>query len=135
MIEKGRVVEIRGNIAKVELDPNDKCSGCPASGICELVGGDSGKRFMEVEKKSEIKVGDKVKIEIKSGYFLKGTIFLFLIPAVSFIIGAAVGQTLMEGIALSLFLGFSFLAVTFFFLHLLDKKLAEKNRPRIISIL
>jgi len=132
MIEIGKVIEIKGKTAKVQLESKSQCSSCAMAGVCELVG--EGKRYIEVEKMATTRVGDKVRVEIKEGQLLKGTVLLFLIPAFSFVVGAAIGQALMEGIVFSLILGIAFLAITFFFLHLLDKRLGKgKNRPRIIS--
>lgn len=135
MIETGKVVEIENDIARVELaGAKDKCSGCPVSSTCELVGeGTGGRRIIEVARGPEIRVGDQVKIEIKAGYFLKGFTLLFLVPAICFVVGALIGQVLMEGVLLSVILGIGFLVGTFFALHSVDRKLAEKNRPRIIQ--
>jgi len=134
MVEVGKVVEIKGNLAKVELETKDKCSGCSMANFCQL--GDGRKRYIEVERIPDIKIGNKVQIEIESAHLLKGTMLLFFIPAVSFIVGIALGQMLVEGIVFPLIFGILFLAATFFFLHLGDKKLAEKrNKTRIITIL
>lgn len=134
MIEVGKVVEIKGDTVKVELESKERCSGCSMVNFCHLTG--EGNRYIEAEKIPDTKLGDKVKVEIRAARLLTGTTLLFLIPAAAFIVGAAVGQILMEGIVFSLILGFLFLALVFFILHLLDKKLAGgKNKTRVIAIL
>mgnify|MGYP005644545181 CR=1 FL=1 len=134
MIETGKVIEIRGNIAKVELDSSSRCSSCSMADSCGLLM--EGKRYIEAESLALIRVGDKVQVEIKGGLLVKGTALLFLVPAFSFLIGAVIGQILVEGIAFSLFLAFVFLACVSLFLYLRDKKYGKKiERPRIIAIL
>lgn len=134
MIEVGKVVEIKENMASVELEAGDKCLGCSMVNFCSLGGG--GKRYVEAEKLPETKPGDKVKVEIVAEQFLRGTVFLFLIPAFTFIVGAALGQRLAEGVFFSLMFGVIFLACTFLVLHLIDKKLvAKKAKSKIIATL
>ena len=133
MIEMGKVIEVKKDIAIVQLESKKECSSCTMAKFCELVEG--GKRCIETEKMPGTKVGDKVKIEVAGGQLLKGVTLLFLIPAISFIFGAAIGQMVIEGIVFSLILGVLFLAAAFFLLHLFDKKLTEKkNKPKIIAI-
>ncbi len=134
MIEVGEVVEVKGNIARIKLELKKNCSNCSMADFCELVG--KGERYIEAEKTPSTRVGDKVKVEIEGGYLLRGTTLLFLLPAFSFLIGAAIGQMFMEGIVFSFLLGAAFLAFTFFLLHLYDKKLAgRKSKVRIVATL
>ncbi|MBE0478485.1 SoxR reducing system RseC family protein [Candidatus Aerophobetes bacterium] len=134
MLEVGKVVEIKENMVSVELESNDKCTGCSMANFCHI--GGEARRYIEAEKLPEVKLGDKVKVEIGGGQLLRGTTLLFLIPAFSFIVGAAVGGMLGEGVFFPLISGAIFLACTFFILHLLDKKLAGKrSKIRIVAIL
>lgn len=131
MIEIGKVVEVRGEIARVQLEPKSQCSGCSMAGVCELIG--EGKRYIEVKRTATTRVGDIVKVKIEGGQLIKGTVLLFLIPAFSFVIGAALGQKLTEGIFLSLFLGIAFMGTVFFFLHLLDKRIKRNPKSQILQ--
>ena len=134
MIEVGKVIEVKKDIAIVQLESKKECSSCTMAKFCELV--ERRKRCIETEKMPGTKVGDKVKIKVAGELLLKGTTLLFLIPAISFIFGAVIGQMVMEGIVFSLILGILFLVVAFLILHFFDKKLAEKkNKPKIIAIL
>ncbi|MBC7190322.1 SoxR reducing system RseC family protein [Candidatus Aerophobetes bacterium] len=133
MRERGKIVKVKKESVLVQLEPQPKCHGCSMESFCYL--GDDEKRYVEVEKTSQVKVGDKVEVEIKAGYFLKGTFFLFIIPAVAFIAGVAIGQMFFEKISFSLLAGIAFLFASFFLLHLLDKKLASgKGKSRIVAI-
>ncbi len=134
MIEMGKVIEVKKDIAIVQVESKRECSSCTMTKFCELT--ERGKRCIETEKMPGTKVGDKVKIKVAGELLLKGTTLLFLIPAISFIFGAVIGQMVMEGIVFSLILGILFLVVAFLILHFFDKKLAEKkNKPKIIAIL
>lgn len=133
MIEVGKVVQIKKDVAVVELELKEECSSCSIASFCEMKGGN---RCIEAEKIPGIKVGDKVKVEIGATQLLKGAILLFLIPAISFLLGVVIGEVLVEGVIFPLALGSLFLAVTFFILHFFDKKLAgDKNKIRIVAIL
>lgn len=133
MREKGKVVKIKKESVLVQLEPQLKCHGCSMESFCYL--GDDKKRYIEVEKTSGVKVGDRVEVEIKAGQFLKGTFFLFILPAVAFIAGVTTGQMLFEKISFSLLTGVAFLFASFFLLHLLDKKLTSgKGKSRIVAI-
>ena len=133
MIEEGKVVEIKENRIKVRLERKGECKECSLTDFCELAG--EVEKYIEVERgSSSIKVGDKVKLEIENVSILKGTIFLFLIPTFSFLVGVLIGQKLFKNIAFSLGVGVLLLFATFFLVHLFDKKLApEKIRAKIIE--
>jgi len=132
MIEEGKVVKIEDNTAKIKLRTREECSGCSLASFCELT--KEGERYIEIEGETELKIGDKVKVEIERIPLLAPTALLFLIPASSFIIGAAIGQKIREGVLFPFATGIIFLAFAFFFLHIFDKKLApKKGKARIVA--
>jgi len=134
MIEVGKIVEIKGDIAVIELELEGKCGGCSIASFCEIR--KQAKRSIEAHKIPGIKVGDRVKVEIQVTQLLKGVTLLFLIPAICFVVGAAIGDMLIGGVIFPFGFGALFLAISFFILHLFDKRLAEeKNKPKIIAIL
>lgn len=135
MYEDGKVVGIKGDTARIEVDLKSACSACPASKICTL--GIEGKRYIDAIKEEGIRIGDRVRVEIKGGKIVKGTFLLFFVPALMFLIGLGVGELIKKGQLFSLLMGVGFVGVSFFIIHQLDKHWAkkEKFKPRIIQVI
>ncbi len=137
MYEEGKVVEIKGDVTRIEIDlkPKPACLGCPASKICDLR--TKGERYIDAIKIEGIRIGDKVRVEIKGVKIVKGTFFLFFMPALMLLIGLGIGELIKKGQVFSLLMGAGFIGISFFIIHQLDKRWAKKGkfRPRIIQII
>lgn len=130
MEETGLVIKIEGNKAFVAVEKSSACEGCPAGSICKP--SDEGS-IIEAINEAQANIGDRVTVSFKAFSYLKGSIIVYGIPAISLIAGAIIGkEVLKEAVNLDPdllsaigglgALGISFLAVKFF-----SKKLEKKK--------
>lgn len=127
MIEETGVVKcIEGNMAKVVVQRRGECEKCAATSICEPAGGG-----MEIEALNPIhaKVGQTVKIAIRAGAYLKGSIIVYGLPLIALIVGAIFGKNIAEAYFKELssdivaaVLGFAFLLITLIIIKIWSKK-------------
>ncbi len=131
MIEEiGIVTKVDDISAKIIVQKRGACEGCSASGICE-----PSEKGMEIEALNPIraKVGQTVKLYIKPQAYLKGTMFVYGFPLVSFIAGAILGKNLGEKYftaissdIVSVILGFSALIISFLIAKNWSRKVETK---------
>jgi sigma-E factor negative regulatory protein RseC len=117
MIEEiGIVASTEGPTAVVNVPKKSACDGCTA-GTCT-----TGERSMEIVafNKAGAQPGQRVKVVIQSYAYLKGTVIIYGIPALSLVLGAVVGKEVMPSFLprmdpdlLSAIFGFGFLALAF----------------------
>lgn len=142
MIEEiGIVTKVEDVTAKVAVQKRGTCEGCAASGVCETTDGG-----MEIEALNQVqaKVGQTVRVSMKPQAYLKGAIFVYGIPLVSFIAGIIAGKNLGEAYfqrinsdIVSFFVGFAAFMISFLAARAWSKK-AETNveyKPVIDEIL
>ncbi|MEW6600078.1 MAG: SoxR reducing system RseC family protein [Nitrospirota bacterium] len=91
--ETGVVTRIDGNMARVLVQKKSACDGCSIEGACK-----STPEGMEIEalNAAHAEVGQRVKILLTTGEYLKGTIIVYGIPLVVFIAGAIAGKSMGE---------------------------------------
>lgn len=139
--EKGIVTKLESTTAWVTTTRTSACETCAAKSACRTLGG--GKE-MEVEAINPVgaKMGDRVVIGFDTSALVKISFLIYIVPIISMIIGAIIGQKLAllyhyNGSALSAIVGFLFFFLAFLFIKLKGNKIAKKNeyRPRIIRII
>ncbi len=87
MEEVGRVVEIKGHLAKVVIPTKEACKKCGACLITAL-----GKEAVaEAENLARAKVGDMVKLEIREKTALFAALILYGVPLLFFFGGYFLG--------------------------------------------
>lgn len=126
MIEKGKIIEIKGNYAVVLMEEKERCKGC---GLCKKIL--HRQPILEVENNVNAKVGDSVEVLIDEDFLLKMSIYIYGLPLLGFLLGIFISY-FMEGILkillfLSLFISFSIYGFK------KGKKISEKVRPKIIK--
>jgi sigma-E factor negative regulatory protein RseC len=91
--ETGIVTKIDGNMARVLVQKKSACDGCSVEGACKAT-----PEGMEIEALNAVhaKVGQRVKILMTAGEYLKGTMIVYGIPLIVFIAGAIFGKNLGE---------------------------------------
>jgi sigma-E factor negative regulatory protein RseC len=91
--ETGIVKEVHNTTAKVIVQKRGTCDGCAASGVCETSGDG-----IEIEalNQANARAGQTVKVSIKPQAYLKGAIFVYGFPLVSFITGIILGKNIGE---------------------------------------
>ncbi len=117
MIEEiGIVTGINGMTARVSIPKKSTCEGCTA-GICN-----AGEQSMEIAavNKAGAQVGQKVKVLVQASAYMKGSLIIYGIPALSLVAGAVFGKEVMAGFftgadpdVLSAVFGFGFLVLSF----------------------
>jgi len=117
MIEEiGTVKSIDGIMARVNVPKKSACEGCTA-GTCKIE-----EQSMEIEALNHAgaKVGQKVRVEIQSYAYMKGSMVVYGLPALLLVIGAVIGKELMSRVftnadsdILSAIFGFGFFIISF----------------------
>jgi sigma-E factor negative regulatory protein RseC len=124
----------------VRISKKSACEGC-TMGVCKPE--DQG---MEIEALNEAgaKVGEKVRVAIKSYVYMKGTMVVYGVPAVMLVAGAVFGKEVMSGFfpgkdpdILSAIFGFAAFILSFVIVKLWTGRAARKteSRPVIEEIL
>ena len=139
--EKGIVTKLESATAWVTTTRTSACETCVAKSACKTLGG--GKE-MEVKALNRVgaQTGDRVVIGFDTSALVKISFLIYIIPIISMIIGAIIGQELAlfyhyDGSAFSAVVGFLFFFLAFLFIKLWENKIAKKNKyqPRIIRII
>lgn len=91
--EIGTVTKIDGTMARVLVQKKSACDGCSIEGACKAT-----PEGMEIEALNAVhaRVGQRVKILITTGEYLKGTMLVYGIPLIVFIAGAILGKNMGE---------------------------------------
>lgn len=133
MRETGRIREIKGSRAVVELAFKGGCASCSLSGICKTDG--AGRRELELEAGHlELRPGDSVEIETAPRSMLTAAFLVFIFPlALSFgayMLVARIGGS--SGLALAgFFLAF---ALALLAVSLIDRRAGRTRffEPKIV---
>ena len=144
MIEEiGTVVELKSKGRAVVLcQKSSMCENCATSGACSL-GDDNRSRAVEVQNLIGASVGDRVRIAANTKNFLQSSFFLYIVPLIALVIGAAVGSALgsmlplgIDPNLLSAVFGVFFLAGSFLVIRVGSGALQEDNfMPKITAVL
>lgn len=141
MKEIGVIKEISGSTAIVSVQRQSACDSCPGGSICKLVGNEAQ---IEAINKANARVGDIVEVKFMPYTYLKGTIFVYGIPALMLIVGAIIGKEILgrffsniDPDLLAALTGLSLFILSFFFIKLFSKNLGTKKEymPVIESII
>jgi positive regulator of sigma E activity len=128
MKETGRVVDIKGGTAVVELEK--KTGGCGSCCICSKNAG--GKLFLEAEAAEGIGIGDTVTLEIDDTAILKGVLFIYLSPLAGFVMGIA-ASSFIKNIPVKIAVFMAVLASFWYYGLKKGNEEGKRNRAIIIS--
>ena len=121
MKEEGIVVEVYGNLARVEAEKSSSCGGCGAKNFCKPGGGNS--IIVEALNPIHAEPGERVRFEVTGRVLLQSSFLLYILPIVFLVIGAGLGGKLAplypayDKDALSALLGILFLVLGVFILN------------------
>ncbi|MEJ2695197.1 MAG: SoxR reducing system RseC family protein [Candidatus Sulfobium sp.] len=113
--EVGTVKSIDGVVATVEVPRKSMCDGCTAG--CK-----QEDQCMEIEALNQAgaRVGETVRVSVKSLTYLKGTVIVYGLPALALVLGAVIGKNVMSRVfphadpdILSAVFGFGAFALSF----------------------
>lgn len=130
--ETGVVASTEGDVAKVFVQRRGECEKCAATAICEP---SLQQGMMEIEALNPLhaKVGQTVKVCIKPGVYLKGSMIVYGLPLVALIGGAILGKNIGEiyfkkinSDLVAAILGFALLIIAFIIIKLWSKKTETK---------
>ncbi|TES92834.1 MAG: hypothetical protein E3J87_04055 [Candidatus Cloacimonadota bacterium] len=141
--ETGKVVEVTAQgTARVLIQRKKWCDHCPSKNACNPP--EEGKMFtVEVENPIGAKEGDIVEIGIARGAVALASFWAYLVPALLFLIGIAIGFSLLSKYIevipkefLGLITGIILLLASFLILRIVNNKLKKNKtfRPEIIGI-
>jgi sigma-E factor negative regulatory protein RseC len=130
--EIGIVKSVNGVTAVVNVPRKSACDGCTAG--CKM-----DDHFMEIEafNQAGARVGQTVRVSMKSFTYTKGSLVVYGLPAVGLVLGAMLGKDVMAGFfphadpnSLSAIFGFGAFIVSFFIVKIwsgrIDKKVESK---------
>ena len=125
MEETGKVIEVSGEFAVVELTAKDMCASCGAKRYCHPQG---NKRHITALKEIDVKPGDMVRLDIQPGVPVLISFVLFLAPIVAFFLGYSIVYLIAHIQKYAIIAGFGALVVYLSFLRKLDEKLSQSSR-------
>ena len=133
MKEEGRVIEIEGNIAKVQIERKALCDSCRA---CNMSSGDV--MIADAENVASAKVGEKVEVEIDSPRYLKVVFTVYIFPLIGLIVGYIIGESITNSELAGIFSGIGGLFLCFGLIYSYDKRLRRSGKlkskiSRVIS--
>ncbi len=126
MIEDiGRVVRVADDKAFIEVERSSTCAQCGLQEAEELATG--GKVVFEAYNLAGAKSGDRVKVQVRTGAYMKASLYIYGIPVLFLIIGAIAGAyaaTILRKSSdtMSAFFAMGGLVVGFIILFLLRKR-------------
>lgn len=139
MQEVGTVVEVRDDLAIVEVERSPACERC---GVCHHMLG-TNKMVAEARNDAQAKVGEKVNLEIESKIFLTMAFVLYIVPVVFLIIGYFIGSTLVAFLQkptysqeVGILSGFIFLGFSYLIIRMIDRRaaLSKQLRPVVTEV-
>jgi sigma-E factor negative regulatory protein RseC len=85
----GKVMKIDGDQAYVEVERSSACASCGLQEAEELATG--GKVVFEAYNMAGANIGDRVKVQIRTGAFAKTSLYIYGIPVLFLLIGTIAG--------------------------------------------
>ena len=143
MEETGTVVELKSkNIASVLCQKSSFCQNCAAMDSCQI-GDDNTAKLVDAHNHLGAQIGDRVKLVTKTKSFLQSSFILYIVPLISLVIGALLGQLMAENEMpgsdpnkLSAILGLAFLAASFLVIKFACRSLSPAAfMPQIVGII
>jgi sigma-E factor negative regulatory protein RseC len=139
MKEAGKVIDLKGEFAIVELARSKACKSC---GVCYMAA-DQKKMLTEALNLAHAGIGDCVYLELESKNILIASLVVYVLPLVFLILGYLVGafftsiffgQQFAEAGGIGL--GFVCLAFSYFIIKLVDKRISKitKFQPIITKV-
>ncbi len=138
MKDKGKIISLKGSLARVELDCVTGCQQCAARHICSNK--EQGKGLLSVLNPVKASPGDEVTIEVPEGKYSKTLIVLFGLMLMASLLGMTLGSVCAGWLSLPSYAG----GIIGFFLGLIVTGSAlfyhfKKNKrdfyPEIIGII
>jgi sigma-E factor negative regulatory protein RseC len=131
--EEGIVTRVDGPLAEVRTVKSEACAACSAKGFCH----DGGREMtVSVLNSAKAGLGDRVRLEIATGAFVKVMFLLYIVPVLSLLVGALTGMALAgdDAAAVGALIG---LVLAVLFVRVKGRKMGTMAayQPRIVRVL
>lgn len=129
--QDARVVKYEDGVASVIIDQGEHCEGCHAKGHCGVMM--AGDKPVEVKYPDKLEIGQRVEIGLMPGAILKASILLFILPALAFAVGIAIGYWLADFITwadkqwVGFITGIILTAITYWVIKIVTPALEKKD--------
>jgi sigma-E factor negative regulatory protein RseC len=131
--EEGIVTKIDGAMAEVKTVKSDACASCSAKGFCH----DAGREMtVTVVNSANARPGDRVRLEIATGAYVKVMFLLYIVPVIALMAGAGIGLAVggEDAAALGALIGFALSVVV---VRIKGRRMGAMSayQPRIARVL
>jgi sigma-E factor negative regulatory protein RseC len=140
LTEEGVVEKLLQQKARIRIKRSSSCASCESRGLCQTL--NDREATLEVENHLHAQVGDRVEVSMNTQSLLKVSLLVYILPIVTLIIGAYVGQVWAQARQMpptipSILAGGAAMGLTFWVLKRLERTAQEENRyqPRMTRIL
>lgn len=89
MLEQGKIIELNGNEAVIEIEQGEQCKHCNA---CHMFG--ESKMRLTARNSIHADPGDRVTVYVRPEFVLKSSFLIFIFPIVAMIAGYYTGLLL-----------------------------------------
>lgn len=140
LTEQGIIEKTDARSAWVRVERSSACASCSSRSECKV---EFGKGIVvQVENSAGCRTGDRVRLSMGSGSFLKSTLVAYIFPVLALVAGALVGRELValenvSGDVISVVAGFGTMAMYFVILRFADRKASRNplSSPHITAII
>jgi len=123
--ESGKILDIEGGQARIQLFQSDNCNHCGAKTACSALG--SGERIIRLPIGPTFHVNDLIELSFESSARIASAIIVFLLPVFTMIFGLAISVIKYGDADKTAILGsFGGLFIGFVLVWLINKLLAKK---------
>jgi len=132
MEETGKIIELIGTKAKIEITPSSLCGKCAQEKVCNPFG--QNKKLIELNNTVNGQINDLVKIEIRAKSQVLTILLVFGLPALLFVIGVIIGQKIGGDKLATIFAGIG-LIIAYVIVKIINNRIANKGNElaRIIE--
>lgn len=127
MKEKGKVIEVRENMAMVLMEETEKCKGC---NLCKKI--IPRQPIISAKNLIGANIGDIVEVEIDEDVLFKISLFIYGFPLLGFLLGVIISY-LIKNFYLKFPVFFFFLIFFWIYGFKKGKNYSEKVKPKIIK--
>ncbi len=134
--EEGIVVSVSGKVARVRVGRSGACGSCASRGVCNPLGVDEGEMEVEVTNRLDARPGQRVVLAIEERQVLKGALWFYILPLVTFFAGYGVAVRLGAGDGVAILAAFAGLAAggLAVYLRFRTRAASEAYRPQMVRL-
>ena len=122
-----RVLRAEGARALVEVNRHEACSHCTSADLCQIFSG-RGTLRLEAANPVGAREGQDVELVAARSLGLRAAFFVYLLPALLFLIGVVIGsETLHWPPWAAGLLGLALLAASWFIARIIDQGIRRRN--------